>query len=161
MTVVAITSQKFQCFSKMIDILQQRHLSPRQNHPRLGSSGVKRLVSLIVVVGALSFTLNVQTSLILNTSDADTSILLHQRRLKEHEHSAINGTGAFVHLEKTGGSTLSLLLRNGCHSYMPKPCREVVGKESAASKRVESYYHGESDIDGVLGTPGIAFSSCN
>ena len=33
-----------------------------------------------------------------------------------------NTPGAFIHVGKTGGSTLSLLLRNGCHSFVPKPC---------------------------------------
>lgn len=45
-----------------------------------------------------------------------------------------------MHMGKTGGSTLSLLLRNGCHSYMAHPCREV-DHESMASKLIESYYH--------------------
>jgi len=48
--------------------------------------------------------------------------------------------GAFIHMGKTGGSTLSLLLRNGCHSFMPKPCR-TVGLETAASRLVGTYYH--------------------
>lgn len=49
--------------------------------------------------------------------------------------------GAFVHTGKTGGSTLSVLLRNGCHSFMPHPCRHNITNESIASKLVESYYH--------------------
>jgi hypothetical protein len=49
--------------------------------------------------------------------------------------------GAFVHTGKTGGSTLSVLLRNGCHSFMPHPCRTNITNESAASKLVKSYYH--------------------
>lgn len=48
--------------------------------------------------------------------------------------------GGFVHMGKTGGSTLSVLLRNGCHSYMKHPCRNVMN-ESPASMLVESYYH--------------------
>ena len=43
---------------------------------------------------------------------------------------------------KTGGSTLSILLRNGCHSYVAHPCREIAAEhESLASRRIESYYH--------------------
>ena len=48
--------------------------------------------------------------------------------------------GAFVHIGKTGGSTLSALLRNACHSWMPHPCRNVTD-ETIASKLIESYYH--------------------
>jgi len=52
--------------------------------------------------------------------------------------------GAFVHMGKTGGSTLSVLLRNGCHSYMPHPCRNVTAPgrpEFIASELIKSYYH--------------------
>ena len=48
--------------------------------------------------------------------------------------------GAFVHLGKTGGSTLSILLRNGCHSFQAHPCRNVT-HETIASQLIESYYH--------------------
>jgi hypothetical protein len=34
--------------------------------------------------------------------------------------------GAFIHMGKTGGSAISLLLRNGCHSFLPHPCREIL-----------------------------------
>ena len=46
----------------------------------------------------------------------------------------------YIHVGKTGGSTISQLLRNGCHSYLPKPCR-VVANETVVSKLVEHYYH--------------------
>jgi hypothetical protein len=49
--------------------------------------------------------------------------------------------GAFVHTGKTGGSTISVLLRNGCHSFMPHPCRTNITYESVTSKLVQSYYH--------------------
>jgi hypothetical protein len=51
--------------------------------------------------------------------------------------------GAFVHVGKTGGSTLSALLRNGCSEYAPKPCipeRVSKGNETAVSK-LTTYYH--------------------
>jgi len=51
--------------------------------------------------------------------------------------------GAFVHVGKTGGSTLSTLLRNGCNEVAPKPCtpeRVSKGNESAVSK-LTTYYH--------------------
>lgn len=49
--------------------------------------------------------------------------------------------GAFIHMGKTGGSTLSLLLRNGCHSYMAHPCRVIPPPESPASLLISTYYH--------------------
>ena len=53
-------------------------------------------------------------------------------------------TAGFVHVGKTGGSTLSSLLRYGCHSFLrPKhkqPCR-VVPNETITSKLVHTYYH--------------------
>jgi len=54
--------------------------------------------------------------------------------------------GAFVHIGKTAGSTLSLLLRNGCHSFLPKPCRRIPAPESMASHLVGSYYHGMHSV---------------
>lgn len=48
--------------------------------------------------------------------------------------------GSFVHVGKTAGSTVSILLRNGCHSFMPHPCREVP-MESIVSLLIQSYYH--------------------
>ena len=50
-----------------------------------------------------------------------------------------NTPGAFVHIGKTGGSTLGTLLVNGCHSWAPKPCKEVPD-ESYISK-LTTYYH--------------------
>ena len=48
--------------------------------------------------------------------------------------------GAFVHIGKTGGSTLSKLMRNGCPSMIERPCYQVP-HETAVSQRVNSYYH--------------------
>jgi len=44
-----------------------------------------------------------------------------------------------VHVGKTGGSTLSGFLANGCHSWVPKPCN-VLPNETAISK-LSTYYH--------------------
>jgi hypothetical protein len=53
----------------------------------------------------------------------------------------VNG-GAFVHMGKTGGSTLSILLKNGCHSFMAHPCRNIsTAIETPASRLIQSYYH--------------------
>jgi hypothetical protein len=53
-----------------------------------------------------------------------------------------NTLGAFVHLGKTAGSTLSYLLRNGCHSWVAKSCpdRSNMTQESHVS-RLTTYYH--------------------
>ena len=62
------------------------------------------------------------------------------RPLKSTRAPNLNG-GALVHIGKTGGSTISVLLRNGCHSFMPHPCRTNITHESVTSKLVQSYYH--------------------
>ncbi|CAJ1943669.1 unnamed protein product [Cylindrotheca closterium] len=53
--------------------------------------------------------------------------------------NAPNTTGAFIHVGKTGGSTLATVLRNGCHSFLDRPCQKV-RNESIVSKTV-TYYH--------------------
>lgn len=70
----------------------------------------------------------------------------HSRRLERNSsHGSKQQTmppsaGAFVHIGKTGGSTISKLLRNGCHAVYPKPCRNITD-ETIVSKLVD-YYHG-------------------
>jgi hypothetical protein len=53
-----------------------------------------------------------------------------------------NTLGAFIHFGKTGGSTISQLLMNGCHSFVPKPCTDKppIPNESALSK-LTTYFH--------------------
>jgi hypothetical protein len=53
--------------------------------------------------------------------------------------SSIN-TAGFIHIGKTGGSSISTLLRNGCTSFVAGPCRNIT-HETAISKYVEHYYH--------------------
>lgn len=48
--------------------------------------------------------------------------------------------GAFIHLGKTGGSTLTRFLANSCHSFLPHPCG-VIANETLVSKRITDYYH--------------------
>jgi hypothetical protein len=48
--------------------------------------------------------------------------------------------GAFVHIGKTGGSTISKRLRNGCASFLAHPCY-IVPDETIASRLIHSYYH--------------------
>lgn len=53
--------------------------------------------------------------------------------------SSLHSAG-FVHIGKTGGSTISTLLRNGCTSFVEGPCRNIT-HETVVSKYVEHYYH--------------------
>ena len=46
-------------------------------------------------------------------------------------------TAGFIHVGKTGGSTISKLLRNGCTSFVSGPCRNIT-HESIVSKNVVS-----------------------
>ena len=54
---------------------------------------------------------------------------------RQHEISA------FVHVGKSAGSTASLMLRNGCHSWVPKPCHLNITNETELSKQTQLYYH--------------------
>ena len=69
------------------------------------------------------------------------------------KQSPPNTVGAFIHMGKTGGSTLSLLLRNGCHSFVTKPCYgETVlpaSRENFISK-LTTYYHVPDFQNGYL-----------
>ena len=58
---------------------------------------------------------------------------------RNEELTPPNTPGAFVHVGKTAGSTISSLLTNGCHSWSRKPCRQVLN-ESYISK-LTTYYH--------------------
>jgi hypothetical protein len=49
--------------------------------------------------------------------------------------------GAFLHLGKTGGSSLSRMLRNGCHSFVAKPCRGLIPKNESYISQLTTYYH--------------------
>jgi hypothetical protein len=55
---------------------------------------------------------------------------------------------SFLHIGKTGGSTISVNIRNGCHEYYMEPCKERqhdgwILNETVASQRIQSYYHME------------------
>lgn len=53
-----------------------------------------------------------------------------------------NMTAGLIHLGKTGGSSLTAQLRNGCHSFIKKPCKKV-SNETIVSELVTNYYHSE------------------
>ena len=48
--------------------------------------------------------------------------------------------GAFVHVGKTAGSTLSMELRMGCHSWVRQPCNQRAFNETMVSK-LTTYIH--------------------
>ena len=52
-----------------------------------------------------------------------------------------NTPGAFIHLGKTGGSSLSKHLKNGCHSFIPKPCQNVSAENETPLSKLTTYYH--------------------
>jgi hypothetical protein len=66
-----------------------------------------------------------------------------RRWLEEQElaqHQPPNTPGALLHIGKTGGSTLSdFHLRNGCHSWLKKPCRQI--PEESFVSQLTTYYH--------------------
>ena len=52
--------------------------------------------------------------------------------------------GALLHVGKTGGSTLSWQLRNGCHSFVPTPCKTISpsqGYQESHISKLTTYYH--------------------
>ena len=65
---------------------------------------------------------------------------------------AYNITAGFIHLGKTGGSNFARLLRHGCHSIRPKPCKKSVDNETIISKLVERYYHIPLDTKEIAGS---------
>lgn len=62
---------------------------------------------------------------------------------KHHRRGKEPVGGAFIHLGKTGGSTLTSFLRNGCIHHLRKPC-SVIANETIASRLITHYYHGKS-----------------
>jgi hypothetical protein len=79
-----------------------------------------------------------------NKSANNNLLTLQQLPLPPHT------LGAIIHLGKTGGSSISTLLRYGCHSFRPKPCDDFMKQrvhdyepplmESVVSK-LTTYYH--------------------
>lgn len=60
-----------------------------------------------------------------------------RKRLTMPPQESSENTAGFVHVGKTGGSTISKLLRNGCTSFVEGPCRQII-HESIISKSVVS-----------------------
>lgn len=69
----------------------------------------------------------------------------HQKRMTVSDDERVI---TFLHIGKTGGSTISVNIRNGCHEYYMEPCKERqhdgwILNETIASQRIQSYYHME------------------
>jgi len=61
---------------------------------------------------------------------------------------------AFIHIGKTGGSSIAVNLRNGCHSWLPKPCKREKMLHFSADfstplSKLSTYYH-TPDFDNSL-----------
>jgi hypothetical protein len=69
-----------------------------------------------------------------------THNITSQQRIFDFKNKQDPTGGAFVHIGKTGGSTLSKRLRNGCASMRAHPCY-TVADETMASQLIHSYYH--------------------
>jgi len=58
-----------------------------------------------------------------------------------------NRSIVFLHIGKTGGSTISMHIRNGCREKYMTPCKNRkdgwTPNETVASRRIEAYYHME------------------
>lgn len=76
----------------------------------------------------------------INAAVSDAPMTSAIVRKTPQNHSNYTANAGFIHLGKTGGSTLSVQLVNGCHSYVKKPCHHVEN-ETAVSKLVSNYYH--------------------
>lgn len=97
--------------------------------------------SFLLVESSSTTTTWSQVPLLLTTLTQDR---LTKRRKQRKEFTVKNLTtlnnGGFIHMAKTGGSTISLQLRNGCHSFVDHPCR-TVANETIASRKISKYYH--------------------
>lgn len=64
-----------------------------------------------------------------------------QNEKTENRDPSKKTTAGFIHIGKTGGSSLTKQLRHGCHSFVRKPCN-TVANETIVSELVTKYYHG-------------------
>ena len=109
----------------------------------------RRGVISILVIVIIGFTVaNVLAGLFLDQFQSSLPnredhlwLLQHRDPTLPPRNSSVD-TAGFVHIGKTGGSTISKLLRNGCTSFVTeRPCRTNITDETYVSKFVEHYYH--------------------
>jgi len=116
------------------------------------------VVLFIIIILFFFLFLSYRDSTIL-TMSSEHNIIVENPRIQQQQQQqqekekggkyAHFTNGAFLHLGKTGGSTLSTLLRNACHSWMTKPCVSFHPnistpsnvRESAASQKIQAYFH--------------------
>lgn len=85
------------------------------------------------------------TSLNNRLSKYNLTLSKHRKRVTVPDDQRVI---SFLHVGKTGGSTISVNIRNGCHEYYMEPCKERqhdgwILNETIASQRIQSYYHME------------------
>lgn len=114
-----------------------------KKHARSTSKGSSVLVSLLLLCVAVNFLVSwIAGSTLLNSDPSPSSSVIHpskpkpkfKRQTMAPQESSHN-TAGFIHVGKTGGSTISKLLRNGCTSFVEGPCR-TIENESIVSKMV-------------------------
>ncbi|KAL7429150.1 hypothetical protein ACHAXM_001562 [Skeletonema potamos] len=84
--------------------------------------------------------------------DLDSRVSKYNLTLSSHMKKTIvpddNRMLAFLHIGKTGGSTISVNIRHGCHDCCMQPCSVRtdgwIHNETILSQRIQSYYHMES-----------------
>mmetsp|Transcript_10629 Transcript_10629/g.26833 ORF Transcript_10629/g.26833 Transcript_10629/m.26833 type:complete len:434 (+) Transcript_10629:181-1482(+) len=84
--------------------------------------------------------LNLENGSRISNSKSNLTFNSTKKSLKVDAATASSTSAGFVHMGKTAGSTLSMMLRNGCHSFVRKPCH-VVPNETSTSRLVQAYYH--------------------
>jgi hypothetical protein len=90
--------------------------------------------------------------LLLRFQDTDYNNSTHDENLLPPNQQKLNDfkmRGAFVHIGKTGGSSLTKLLANGCHSFIEKPCRNVTS-ESVISKQTTYFHTPDFELGGLI-----------
>lgn len=119
---------------------------------RLSSHEYRRSLSLLVIFAVAAANLHFGTiDTFWSSYHFGAPVKYHNEILQEHDIPRNdtmpervflkNGTIGLVHVGKTGGSTLSMQLRNGCPSYVKKrPCHDVEN-ETIVSTLVSDYYH--------------------
>jgi hypothetical protein len=138
----------------------------------------KRIQQFLLLIVILCFGCSIILNHLLYYSSSTSSnyksnnVILSPALLLEQQHNRTNGIGiimkqqyqrptmapqnssrdtiGYIHIGKTGGSTISNRLRNGCNSFSSSsssssgntPCHPNIPNETIISKLVEYYYHG-------------------
>jgi hypothetical protein len=62
--------------------------------------------------------------------------------LRDNDNYTVPNTpGAFIHVSRTGGSTVQKMLKNGCHSFVTKPCQNLTHQDEAPLSKLTTYFH--------------------